>query len=690
MLRVMAKSLRLLLIALGFLAGGAAPGLAAESTAVHSTRATASMVTDTDTVAPGKPIRVALRLHLEPGWHTYWRNPGDAGVAPDLSFTLPPGVTAGPVQWPVPHLETEGPLATYAYTGDVLLPVTLRGMHGATEIQLTAEWLVCANICVPESGVFDLMLPAGDGAPSAQEKLFAAADARIPRPSPWPARIGPDGTLEVLGLTGVRSAWFAAAQPGEIMAGAPQTLIQSPLGLFLRLRRERDFQPTVPLPGVLVAADPDGTKSYLELTAAPGPVTLPAGRAAAPPVLHAGILRLLGIALLGGLVLNLMPCVFPVLALKTVGLAGLAGARRRHAAGHAASYAAGVLCAFAALGGALLLARAAGAAAGWGFQFQRPGFVAAIAWVLFAVGLNLSGVFSLGGRFAGAGQSLASREGHGGSFATGLLAVVVATPCTAPFMGVAIAGALAEPPLGALAVFLAMGFGLAAPYVILALIPGVARALPRPGAWMAVLRQALAFPMYAAAAWLVWVMSQEAGPQGVLATLAGAVLIGLGAWALGLAERTEGRGRRLARAVAGAAVLAALAVLPGIGLAPAPQAQAVVEGGEAFSPARLASLVDAGRPVFVDATAAWCITCKVNERLALTPRVRAAFAADGITMLVADWTRQDPAISAFLRARGHAGVPLYVFYPGHGGAPVVLPQLLTEATVLEAIGAPAS
>ena len=343
--------------------------------------------------------------------------------------------------------------------------------------------------------------------------------------------------------------------------------------MFLRLRPAHDFQPDAKLPGVLTVTDRDGTETYLQLVATPGAVALPA-QATATPAWQGGVPRLLGLALLGGLMLNLMPCVFPVLALKTAGLAGLAGARRRQAAAHAASYAAGVLSAFAVLAGALLVARAAGAAAGWGFQFQHPGFVAAIAWVLFAVGLNLSGVFSLGGSFAGAGQSLAAREGHGGSFATGLLAVVVATPCTAPFMGAAIAGALAAPPAAALAVFLAMGLGMAAPYVVLALIPGVARALPRPGAWMEVLRQALAFPMYGAAAWLVWVMSEEAGSQGVLATLAGAVLIGLGAWALGLAERAEGRGRRLGRAVAGAALLAALAVLPGIGLAPVPQARA--------------------------------------------------------------------------------------------------------------------
>jgi thiol:disulfide interchange protein len=690
MLRRMAKLLRFLLIAL-VLAAAIGPRVqAAESTAVASPRATATMVTDTDTVAPGRPIRVALRLRLAPGWHTYWHNPGDAGVAPDLSFTLPPGVTAGPIAWPAPRLEKEGPLATYAYTGEVLLPVTLRGASGRTVIQLSADWLVCANICVPESGVFRLDLPAGDGAPSAEARLFAAADARMPRPSPWQARIAPDGTLAVLGLTGVRSAWFAPEQPGQIVADAPQDFSDTPQGLFLKLRREPDFQAGASLSGVLTVRDAQGTESYLDINAGPGVVAQSDRPAPAAP---AGLWRLVGLALLGGLVLNLMPCVFPVLALKTVGLAGLAGARRGQAAAHAGSYTAGVLLAFAALGGLLLLARAAGVAAGWGFQFQRPGFVAAIAWLLFAVGLNLSGVFTLEGRIAGAGQQFAARESHLGSFATGLLAVLVATPCTAPFMGAAIAGALVLPAPAALAVFLAMGLGLAAPYAALALVPGIARLLPRPGRWMEVLRQALAFPMYGAAAWLVWVMSQEAGSAGVLAVLAGGVLIALAAWVYGLSQGTEGRRRRFGQAVAAAAVLAALAVLPGIGTVSAkatPTRVATEPGAEAFSAARLAALLKEGRPVFVNATAAWCISCQLNDRVALTPRVRTAFAQRGITYLVADWTRQDAEVTTFLRAHAHEGVPLYVFYPGGGRAPVVLPQILTEAIVLDAIGAPAT
>ncbi len=654
---------------------------AAESGAVASSRATASLVSETDAVAPGQPFRLALRLRLAPGWHTYWKNPGDAGVAPELAFTLPPGVGAGPVVWPAPAQEREGPLMTFAYTGEVLLPVTVTGASGATSVQLTASWPVCSNICVPESGTFRLDLPAGRPAPSAQAALFAAADARTPRPSPFAARIAPDGTLSLAGLTGVTRAWFAPDAPGLIDAAAPQRLTQDADGLRLALSRQPDFRPGSAISGVLTLHDAGGMTNWLAISAAP------AAAADGPEPTAAGLWRLLGLAVLGGTLLNLMPCVFPVLAVKAVGLAGMARGRRGEAAAHAGFYTAGVLAAFAVLGGALLAARGAGAAAGWGFQFQLPGFVAALAFVLFAVGLNLSGVYSVGAALAGTGQSLAGRSGHAGSFFTGLLAVLVATPCTAPFMGVAIAGALAAPPAAAMAVFLAMGLGLAAPYAALTLIPGVGRLLPRPGRWMEVLRQLLAFPMYGATVWLVWVMSQEAGSAGVLAVLIGLLLIGFAAWALG-------QGGRLGHAVAAAAALAALAVLPGIGAALPPATQAAQaaqqDGVAAYTPARLAALRAAGRAVLVDATAAWCVTCLVNERVALSaPQVRAAFAAADVTVLRADWTRKDPAVTALLRAHGRDGVPLYVVYPAHGGAARVLPQILTETTVLQAIGGPA-
>jgi thiol:disulfide interchange protein/DsbC/DsbD-like thiol-disulfide interchange protein len=673
--------MRTLLLSLLFLTLAAASARAAESASVVSKHATASLVAASDSVGPDGTARVALRLRLAPGWHTYWRNPGDAGTPPALAFSLPAGFSAGAIEWPAPERIPEGPLMTYGYRDEVMLPVTLTGPAGALAVGLHAEWLVCAKVCIPESGDFRLDLPAGDGAPGAEAALFTAAAARMPRPSPWAATIGPDGALTVTGPRGVRDAYFFADAPDAIAAAAPQTPRATADGLRLALRPGPAFRAGASLAGVLALNDSGGTETFLRIEAKPG--------AAAPE--GDGVARLLGLAFLGGLILNLMPCVFPVLAIKVAGLAGLAGARRGRAALYGASYAAGVLITFGALGLLLLALRAGGSAVGWGFQFQSPAFVAAIAWLLFAVGLNFSGLMPIGGRAAGVGQALAGREGPVGSFFTGLLAVLVASPCTAPFMGAAIAGALAASPAAALGVFLTLGLGLAAPYAVLAVIPGLARALPRPGRWTEVLRQALAFPMYGASAWLIWVLSAQAGPRGVLAALAGLVLLGFVAWTLDVARNAARQGQRWGRVAAAAAGLGVVGLLAAVAAAPAPVPAARAEAGaEAFSAERLAALRAEGRPVLVNITAAWCITCQVNERVALTSRVRAAFMKSGITFMIGDWTRQDRAIGDYLAAFGRAGVPLYVFYPAGGGAPTTLPQILTEGVVLAAIGAPTS
>jgi thiol:disulfide interchange protein DsbD len=605
-----------------------------------------------------------------------------------LTLSLPDGAKAGPIAWPTPRRMSEGGLITYAYTDEALLPVpvTLGQQTGAHGITAHAAWLVCKDICVPEEGDFKLTLADGPAAPSAQAKLFAAADRATPRPSPWQARIAEDGTLWVGGAelrpATVIDAWFIPDRPGQVQGDAAQPLSVREGGFALSLSLAKGFRPDAGLSGVLSVRDRAGLQTDVELQARPG---------APPPSPALPLVQMLGLALLGGLILNLMPCVFPVLAMKTVALAR--GAAHGGVRAHALSYAAGVLLAFAALGGLLLAARAAGSIAGWGFQFQSPVFVAAMTWLLFGVGLNLSGVFRVGDAFAGAGQGLAATEGHAGSFFTGLLAVLVATPCTAPFMAAAIAGALAAPPAVTILVFLAMGVGLAAPYVTLAMMPGLARVMPRPGPWMELLRQVLAFPMYAAAAWLLWVVSQEAGADGVLATSAGLVLLGFAAWALGAAQgRLFPQGRRVFHAVAMASVLGAAAVLAGIGFVPsspvAPAREAVAGRTEAqpFTPARLAALRAEGRPVFVNMTAAWCVTCLVNERIAIaTAPVQAAFASRDVAYLKGDWTRQDPAITDFLRDHGRDGVPLYIYYPPGGAPPVVLPQILTESMLLDRI-----
>ncbi len=668
----------------------AMPARAGESAAVRSSRATVTLVSDTDAVRSGEPLRLGLRMRLAPGWHTYWRNPGDAGVPPELTLTLPDGATAGDLQWPTPVRLSEGPLMTYGYTGEVLLPVVVTPGPDPLHVEASATWLVCEKICVPEEGRFTLDLPPGAPAPSAQAPLFAAAEARMPRPSPFPATVAPDGTLTLRGAglsaATVRDAWFFPDGDGAVENAAPQRLAagdgEVSLLLKLGLLKPEPLKPgqaaaaVSGLAGTVVLRDPGGQETYLNVAAQPG--AAPAAALAAAPLAETLLL-----ALLGGLLLNLMPCVFPVLAMKAMALARMSGAALGEVRRHALSYTAGVMVAFGALGGALLALRTAGGAVGWGFQFQSPAFVAAMAWVLFGVGLNLSGVFQVGGRLAGAGQGLASRGGHAGSFATGALAVLVATPCTAPFMGAAIAAALAAPAPLTLAVFGAMGLGLAAPYALLALLPGAARLLPRPGAWMDVLRGVLAFPMYAAAAWLVWVISQQAGPDGVLAALGGLLLVGFAAWSYGLTRASNGRW--LGRGAALAAVALAAALLPALNSAPAAQAQGETAAGiEPYTPARLASLRADGRPVFVNMTAAWCVSCLVNERVALAPAaVRDAFATHRVAYLKGDWTRGDPAITAFLREHGRDGVPLYVFYPAGSGAPTVLPQILTEATVLE-------
>ena len=662
------------LLAITFMALLPGPAQAIESAPVQSARAVATLVSDVDTVQAGRPFRLGLRLRMVPGWHTYWQNPGDAGVPPELTLALPPGSVAGPVQWPVPQRLPEGPVMAYGYTGEVLLPVQVTPGLDALHIEASATWLVCEQICVPEEGRFSLDLPQGPAAPSLEAPLFATADARMPQPSLFTAQIGLDGTLSLLGAglsaATVRDAWFFPAAADLIEAAAPQKVRVRDGVVEIGLTPGRDFPRNAGLDGVAVLRDPGGQESAVLVRAVPGP--------------DAGgtVWRIILLALLGGLLLNLMPCVFPVLAMKAVALARLSGAGRGAVRAQAASYTAGVLTAFVALGGILLAVRAAGGVVGWGFQLQSPVFVAAMAWVLFAVGLNLSGVFAAGGGLAGTGQGLAGRGGHAGSYFTGLLAVLVATPCTAPFMGAAVAAALAAPVQVALLVFLAMGMGMAAPYAVLAMVPGLARALPRPGPWMDVLRGALAFPMYAAAAWLVWVVSLQAGPGGVSAATAGLVLVGFAAWAFGQAQAAERGGRWLGRGAAVLSMLGAVAVLSAVVPAPVPS----TSGAEPFSPARLATLRAERRPVFVNMTAAWCVTCLVNEQVAIAPEaVRQAFAAHGVAYLKGDWTRGDQEVTAFLRAHDRDGVPLYVLYPADG-PPRVLPQILTEQAMLDQLG----
>lgn len=692
---------RLLVLLLLGLAG--APALAGQSAAVVSEQITARLLADRAAAAPGETVTLAFAQEIRDGWHTYWRNPGDSGAPVNLAWDLPPGVTVGEPAWPAPEAIPYFGLMTYGHHDRFVLLLELDipedwPLGTPLPVRLDAGWLVCAEICIPEEGSFALDLPVGTlTVPAAPEVrgLIETARAELPRPSPWPGRFAGDGDtlrLEIAldaALEGLSEARFFPYAPGLLDQVAEQPWRQDAGGLTLDLALARADAPGATLDGVLVLTEdlPDGRR-HLAFTliaehdrkaaASPGLLALTSGGGP-------GLVRLAGLALLGGLLLNLMPCVFPVLSIKALSLVGHAGSPR--ALAHGLAYTVGVLTTFLALAGLLIALQAGGALVGWGFQLQEPLVVAFLAYLMFTLGLWLIGGFEIGlGRVTGLGQSLTARQGWGGSFATGVLAVVVASPCTAPFMAGAIGFALTRDPATALVVFAALGLGLALPYLALSASPGVQRLLPRPGPWMVRFRQLMAFPMFATAAWLVWVLAQQAGDRALLLVLLGFVAIALALWAF----RLDGRVAKTA-GIACLALALGLGVLPGQLPAAGPTSAGVghrisFEGpAEPFTPAYLAELRAQRRPVLVNMTAAWCLTCLVNESNALSGEAfEAALARNGAAYLKGDWTRRDPVITDYLKRFERAGVPLYVLYPAEG-EPTLLPQLLTEGMVQEAL-----
>jgi thiol:disulfide interchange protein DsbD len=480
-------------------------------------------------------------------------------------------------------------------------------------------------------------------------------------------------------------AWFFPFEGMLIDHGGEQQVERGPEGVALSMPADPNAPAlSAPVGGVLALAN----GAAFEIAAAPGPLPAGASGLGPPRATGDGALSLplaLAFAFLGGLILNLMPCVFPVLSMKAAALAGHAHDPRA-ARGQGVAFMLGVLATFLALAGALIAARTAGQAVGWGFQLQSPAVTATLALVMLAVGLNLSGVYHMGLSVQGAGAG-GARGGLTGAFLTGALAVVVAAPCTAPFMAGAIGFALTQPTAVALGVFAALGLGFAAPFTLASLSPALLRRLPRPGPWMGRLKQILALPMYAAAAWLAWVFARQSAQQGLVLLAVGAMLVALGAWLWGRGQARAGRVWPLRTAAATSGLFALLTVGAAAGVEPAARAPAAVRmGGEAFAPARLAALRTEGRPVFVNFTADWCVSCKVNEGVALSSRrVAEAFRRTGTVYMTGDWTARDPVIAAALAEHGRSGVPLYLVYPAGGGSPTVLPQLLTEGAVIKAV-----
>jgi len=687
---------------------------------------------------------IGLYFKLEPGWHIYWSNPGDAGEPPHVKWTLPGGITVGQLQFPIPKRLPLGPLMDFGYENEVLFPihvkVAMNPSFGQAKLRAKVDWLVCSSSCIPGKAELETAFnitpftTSTQPAASGDKEIWNRLAGRLPKPLPAGSKIGfkatPDGfrlTVET-GRRETEAAFFPEEQY-IIDNPSPQKFTATAKGLVLDLKKDSELKAApAELRGVLelaggrayeivarlemavVAAGPmdqgktagaqaqpsatapnAGSEAPVYQTAVSPAVASPVSKDGAGP--WVALLRATGLAFLGGLLLNLMPCVFPVLFLKGLALAQSGQGIQSSADGkaekkklrvHGLVYAVGILFSFWLLVGVLLGLRAAGSTLGWGFQFQSPVFLSLMAGLLFFLGLSLAGQFEIGLTLTSKGGSLAQKQGLTGSFFTGVLAVIVATPCTAPFMGAAVGYALAQSALITFAVFTALALGLAAPYVTLTLQPAWTRLMPRPGAWMEILKQATAVPIFATVIWLAWVLAQAYGASLLAALLAGFLLLAIAGWFLG---RWPARRASLLAACVFIALMIALAFYAQRWVSMSSvEATEGAAARSAWSAEAVRKAVAEGRPVFVDFTASWCLSCQVNERVALNqPEVQAAFQAKHVLQLKADWTRHDEAITQALTALGRSGVPTYVLYLPGEKSPRLLPEALTPGIVLEAL-----
>lgn len=660
---------------------------------------TVELVSDVQSIQPGATFRVGLLFRLEPGWHIYWKNPGDSGQPPRLTWNLTENFKAGEIEWPAPKRLPVGPLLDYGYEGVVLLPVpieTTRELRQSDHHTLSANLrvLVCRETCMPGKATLSLTLPVRTAAPQATpayRELFASAAAARPKPLPADWRISATQSKSAidLSLNGVPESAipsFIPARPNMIENAAPQHLATKAGKLQLTLKRPADAVGEVQkLEGLLLTEQSGRPVAYAieaQVSAAPG--SQPGGVIPAPTPSRS-LLGILALAFGGGLILNLMPCVFPVLSIKVLGLLDHAHGDRKTIQMGAVFYTAGVLVSFWVLVAVLLGLRSAGRSLGWGFQLQAPGFVAFLICLLFVLALSLIGTFEIGTSLMGAGGNLTERGKYSSSFFTGVLAAVVATPCTAPLMGVAVGFALSQSAAVCTLVFTSMAIGLASPFLLLSLFPALNRFLPRPGVWMETLKQVLAFPVFLTVIWLLWVLGQQVGINQVAILLVALLVLSVAGWMAGRWPRS-----RLAKAAAiilglGATIYSSTTLTPvEAGTVRSSTAPSNLKW-EPFSPEKLAEYRAAGKPVLIDFTAAWCLTCQVNDRVVFhSPQVEQHLNNSDIALLRADWTSYDPKITEFLATFGRSGIPFYVVYgAGPNSPPTMLPDgLLTPSVFL--------
>jgi thiol:disulfide interchange protein DsbD len=647
-------------------------------------------------IYPGQNFTAGLYFKLEPGWHVYWVNAGDSGEPPRIKWTLPEGITADAMQYPAPKRLPLGPLMDFGYENEVLFPIAMhvssafKPSAGSTNLSAKVDWLVCREVCIPGKATLDIDRKALTSPPSSP--TFVDSDqqlvARLQRtlsqqlPAGMQAKFAPTATgFNLSLLTGRRetAAQFFPFDQNQLANAAPQPVTPLKNGVEISLKKDENLQQNPSqLHGLVVLADGQA----FEVNATPGTIAA----AEAPSTDFSGLAKVVGLAFLGGIILNLMPCVFPVLFIKGLSLVQSSQQERHKLRAHGWVYTLGILVSFWAVVALLLVLRAGGRQLGWGFQFQSPSFIAVVALLLFFLGLSLAGMFEIGLSLTSKGSSLASQHGYAGSFFTGVLAMVVATPCTAPFMGAAIGYALSRSALVSFFVFTALALGLAAPYLLLSYNPAWTRLLPRPGAWMEVLKQATSIPIFATVIWLVWLFAQAAGLNALAGLLVAFLLLAVAGWILG---RWPAKGPATAAAVI---VLILAAVLPifavrKLGSSPTTASTAHNSAWEPFTPALVDKYRAQGRPVFVDFTASWCLSCQVNERVILNRAdVQEKLRDGGFALLRADWTNADESITQTLNTLGRSGVPTYAIYPGSPQEPPqVLPEVLTPGIVLDAV-----
>lgn len=670
------------------------------------------LLTEKTDIQPGETIWVGIHQDIYPHWHTYWKNPGDSGAEAYISWDLPKGFTISDIYWPVPEKQPYEPLLNYGYSDEVVLlqklgvPADYDGSPVTLNVQ--TDILVCDDICIPESDNLSVTLgrTSGGEESSLNDHALRLANARktLPMVVDWDAKFGESQTDFLVEMTDDFSditqydrAEFFPLDWGFIQNPEESTITVSDDKITIsHPRGDRPLNEVEEFRGVLVL-ERDGLRTGYAFTAKPG-----ADLAAAPTMagpsgavennvngdMATSLWQALLLALLGGAVLNLMPCVFPVLSMKALSLAKSAGHEHNHAKLHGIAYTAGILLSFAVIGGSLIILKGLGQEIGWGFQLQNPVIVGGLAYLLFIIGLNLSGLFEITGRFTQAGSSLTQGGGAKSSFFTGVLATLVATPCTAPFMAAALGYALVQPALSAMSVFIALGFGLALPYLAISFVPALQRAMPKPGPWMARFKEFLAFPMFASAAWLLWVVSIQGGSHAVLLIAFGFVALGFGLWLL--------RFGGVSKAFAVISFIAALGLLSALPMSSPQKNEAtspdMVQISQPYSPELLDEKLEGDDPVFVEMTAAWCITCKVNNAVAINiESTRRLIQQENIQYLVGDWTNKDEQITRFLSRYGRSGVPIYVFYgarnadSGERPEPQILPQILTPGIVQGAL-----